>query len=149
MLQRRRNNKLLPLATFTLFWSCCLYSINIVASDPQTRLLSQGCNQYNVSNLASFNDNLNATFQKLRDLVTTPRTLFAIANRDNGVTPIYALFQCRNYLSTTDCTACFDVAAAQIRNCSAGANGGRVIYDGCILRYNILNSPSLTFSFHS
>ncbi|XP_028800632.1 cold-responsive protein kinase 1-like [Neltuma alba] len=128
MLQRRRI--LLPLATF-IFWSC----FDGVVSDPQTHLLNRGCSQYNVSNLASFNDNLNATFRDLRDQVVAQRKLFATAQQAKGGSPVYALFQCRNYLSAADCTACFNIAAAQIRNCSAGANGARVIYDGCFLRY--------------
>ncbi|PNX59112.1 cysteine-rich receptor-like protein kinase 2-like protein, partial [Trifolium pratense] len=47
----------------------------------------------------------------------------------------------RNYLSNSDCSACFAVAAAQIRNCSAGSNGARVIYDGCFLRYTSIPHP--------
>ncbi|PIA48049.1 hypothetical protein AQUCO_01400559v1 [Aquilegia coerulea] len=44
------------------------------------------------------------------------------------------MVQCRNYLNRSDCLACFSAAEAQIRNCSF-ANGARVIYDGCLLRY--------------
>ncbi|GMP25645.1 hypothetical protein CsSME_00002406 [Camellia sinensis var. sinensis] len=44
------------------------------------------------------------------------------------------MVQCRDYLSVADCVSCFDAAVSQIRNCSA-ANGARVIYDGCFLRY--------------
>ncbi|KAI3519027.1 hypothetical protein L1887_07998 [Cichorium endivia] len=42
--------------------------------------------------------------------------------------------QCRNYMSTRDCLACFDFADRSIRYC-AGATGGRAILDGCFLRY--------------
>ncbi|CAL5368228.1 unnamed protein product [Camellia sinensis] len=48
--------------------------------------------------------------------------------------PVYAMVQCMDYLSVADCVSCFDAAVSQIRNCSA-ANGARVIYDGCFLRY--------------
>nr|KYP76043.1 Cysteine-rich repeat secretory protein 55 [Cajanus cajan] len=58
-----------------------------------------------------------------------------MAQEARGADPVYGMFQCRNYLSTADCAACFAAAAAQVRNCSTGANGARVIYDGCFLRY--------------
>ncbi|XP_054795644.1 cysteine-rich receptor-like protein kinase 2 [Prosopis cineraria] len=132
MLQRDRS--LLPVATF-IFWSCFCCSFDGVVSDPQTLFLNRGCSQYNVSNLASFNDNLNATFRGLRDKVARQRAFFATVKQAHGASPVYALFLCRNYLSPADCAACFDVAATQIRNCSAGANGARIVYDGCFLRY--------------
>ncbi|KAJ6735259.1 CYSTEINE-RICH RLK (RECEPTOR-LIKE KINASE) PROTEIN [Salix purpurea] len=37
-------------------------------------------------------------------------------------------------MSAADFIACFSAASAQIRNCSV-ANGARVVYDGCFLRY--------------
>jgi hypothetical protein len=37
-------------------------------------------------------------------------------------------------MSAADCIACFSAASTQIRNCSV-ANGARVVYDGCFLRY--------------
>ncbi|KAG0549141.1 hypothetical protein BDA96_01G229800 [Sorghum bicolor] len=44
--------------------------------------------------------------------------------------------QCRPYVAGRDCVACFDAAAARLRaSCSAAANGGRAILDGCMLRY--------------
>ncbi|XP_027337520.1 cold-responsive protein kinase 1-like [Abrus precatorius] len=104
-------------------------------ADPQIRLINKGCSQYNATNLLNFYQNLNATFVDLRTQVSNQSKNFATAQEAKGADPVYALFQCRKYLSNADCAACFDVAAAQIRNCSAGANGARVIYDGCFLRY--------------
>ncbi|XP_038715595.1 cold-responsive protein kinase 1-like [Tripterygium wilfordii] len=96
-------------------------------------MLNKGCSQYNATNFSIFNRNLNATFVDLRAQFTS-NNYFATAQRADGTDPVYALAQCRNYLSNSDCIACFDSAAARIRNCSA-ANGARVIYDGCFLRY--------------
>ncbi|KAF5740336.1 cysteine-rich receptor-like protein kinase 2 isoform X3 [Tripterygium wilfordii] len=107
--------------------------LGLVVSDPQMNMLNKGCSQYNATNFSIFNRNLNATFVDLRAQFTS-NNYFATAQRADGTDPVYALAQCRNYLSNSDCIACFDSAAARIRNCSA-ANGARVIYDGCFLRY--------------
>ncbi|KAK1273637.1 Cysteine-rich receptor-like protein kinase 2 [Acorus gramineus] len=97
-------------------------------SDPQTNLLNIGCSQYNASNPADFISKLNQTFSDLRSQINAS-TRFATAQRP----PVYSLFQCRPYLSTSDCLACLSVAVSRIRNCSG--NGARVIFDGCFLRY--------------
>ncbi|GKV22648.1 hypothetical protein SLEP1_g32499 [Rubroshorea leprosula] len=110
-------------------------------SDPQLNLLNSGCSQYNVTNFQDFSTNLNATFVKLREeLVDGGNNYFATADQAAGSSPAYAMVQCRNYLSPSDCLACFDAALTRIRNCSAhAANGARVIYDGCFLRYESNN----------
>ncbi|KAL3525048.1 hypothetical protein ACH5RR_013420 [Cinchona calisaya] len=100
-----------------------------VFSDPQINLLNKGCSQYNATNIADFFNNLNATFADLKNQLSQQNKLFATSSD-----PVYAMVQCRNYLPSADCVACFNAAVAQIRNCSA-ANGARVIYDGCFLRY--------------
>ncbi|XP_054795595.1 cysteine-rich receptor-like protein kinase 2 isoform X2 [Prosopis cineraria] len=122
---------LLPLVTTFVF----RYG---VVSDPQTNLLNTGCFPYiKLDPVAanSFNQSLNAAFGDLRDQVFNQSKHFATAQRANGATPLFALYQCRSYLSVADCVACFTVASAHIRNCSAGTTAARVIYDGCFLRY--------------
>ncbi|KAL5537505.1 hypothetical protein UlMin_045602 [Ulmus minor] len=127
------------------FLSCFKFSILIIitaatarvwrpaAAEPQTTLLNQGCSQYNATDFSDFYANLNATFASLRAELAGNKH-FATAQQARGSDPVYALAQCRDYLSTADCVACFAAAAAQIRNCSS-ANGARVIFDGCFLRY--------------
>nr|POE58153.1 putative lrr receptor-like serine/threonine-protein kinase [Quercus suber] len=102
-------------------------------ADPQINLLNSGCSQYNVSDVSNFYTNLNATFSDLRTQLNNNK-YFATAQQVKGSESAYTLVQCRNYLSNADCLACFTAAVSQIRNCSA-ANGARVIYDGCFLRY--------------
>lgn len=104
------------------------------ASDPEINLLNKGCSQYNASNILDFYNNRNATFADLRRQISGENKLFATAQQSRSSDPVYALVQCRNYLSPADCLACYDAAVLQIKNCSA-ANGARVIYDGCYLRY--------------
>ncbi|XP_061339118.1 cold-responsive protein kinase 1-like [Gastrolobium bilobum] len=127
--------KQLKLLALTLFMLWSWWSFHGAIGDPQTRLLNKGCSQYNATNLSNFYQNLNSTLEELRTKVNNQSKHFATAQQAMGTDPVYAMFQCRNYLSNTDCAACFATAAAQIRNCSAGANGARVIYDGCFLRY--------------
>ncbi|KAJ6755007.1 CYSTEINE-RICH RLK (RECEPTOR-LIKE KINASE) PROTEIN [Salix purpurea] len=103
-------------------------------SDPQANLLSAGCSQYKVDSVPEFTKNLNATLLDLGAQLNSSK-YFATAEQARGTAPVFAMVQCRKYLSTADCVACFAIAAKQIRNCSAGINGARVIYDGCLLRY--------------
>ncbi|KAG2713938.1 hypothetical protein I3760_03G002600 [Carya illinoinensis] len=112
--------------TATWYWWCL--RVGVVA-DPEINLLNRGCSPYNVSNVSDFYTKLNATFLELRaQLNNGSNKYFATARQ------AYAMVQCRNYLSTADCIACFTAAESQIRYCSA-ANGARVINDGCFLRY--------------
>ncbi|KAG5146575.1 hypothetical protein JHK84_032118 [Glycine max] len=133
MVVQVQHNLLLVITFLMLLWSW--WSLLGALGDPQTHLINKGCSQYNATDLSNFNQNLNATLDDLRAQVSNQSKHFATAQEARGADPVYAMFQCRNYLSTADCAACFVVAAAQIRNCSAGANGARVIYDGCFLRY--------------
>ncbi|KAK4278104.1 hypothetical protein QN277_015996 [Acacia crassicarpa] len=133
---------LIPL--FTTF-----ISLNGVVSDPQTYLLNPGCFQYtrlDPADANSFNQSLNEAFQDL----SNQNKHFATAQQATGALPVFALFQCRSYLSAADCANCFSAAVAQIRNCSAGTNAARVIYDGCFLRYESSNFfEQATGSFNS
>ncbi|XP_030952784.1 cysteine-rich receptor-like protein kinase 2 [Quercus lobata] len=124
-----RNMDMVLKLTFT-WW---LWWLRLGVADPQINLLNSGCSQYNVSDVSNFYTNLNATFLDLRTQLNNNK-YFATAQQVVGSESAYALVQCRNYLSNADCLACFTAAVSQIRNCSA-ANGARVIYDGCFLRY--------------
>ncbi|XP_028800639.1 cysteine-rich receptor-like protein kinase 3 [Neltuma alba] len=133
-----RPSCLLPLLTF-IFWSRS--TLNGVVSDPQTNLLKIQCNPFNeffVTNISIYHDNLNATFQAIREQISDQNKHFATAQQQRlGENPIITLFQCRNYLTIPDCVACFDAAAIRIRSCVAAvAPGAHVVYDGCFLRYN-------------
>ncbi|EHA8589207.1 cold-responsive protein kinase 1 [Cocos nucifera] len=125
---QRRPSAAVLLLLFVAVWST-------VTGDPQANLLGQGCSQYKASSPSLFFDNLNATFANLRsNLSASASSRFATAEQISVSNPVYALFQCRDYLSAADCASCLAAAELRIRNCSA-ANGGRVILDGCFLRY--------------
>ncbi|CAN1160780.1 Cysteine-rich receptor-like protein kinase 42 [Linum perenne] len=105
---------------------------------PGTNLLNEGCSTFNVTNLVNFNSNLNATFAAVSARAAAGEK-FVTAERLSGADPVYAMLQCRDYMSAADCAACFRTASRQIRNCSAVANGARVVFDGCFLRYERMN----------
>ncbi|KAK1365314.1 Cysteine-rich receptor protein [Heracleum sosnowskyi] len=110
-----------------------------VASEPQTNLVTQQCSQFDTSNRFEFFSNLNATLVDLRRQLSVNKTRFATAQQARTTNPVYSVVQCRNYLSTADCVACFDFAAVDIRKFCNLANGARVVYDGCFLRYELRN----------
>lgn len=99
-----------------------------VRSEPQTILLDQGCSQYISTDVFAFSGNQNRTFNDLRRQLSN-NTHFATAQQSG----IYAMAQCRNYLSGIDCLACFDAAVSLTLNCSSDG-GARVIFEGCFLR---------------
>ncbi|KAK3218674.1 hypothetical protein Dsin_012644 [Dipteronia sinensis] len=128
------NQKLLLSVSLTcLFLIIFFINFKQAFSDPQTQLINNGCSQYNVTDMSDFNTNINATFADLRAQLDAGK-LFATAQQPRGSSPIYAMIQCRSYLSPADCVACYAAAESLIRNCSA-SNGARVVYLGCSLRY--------------
>nr|GMC59727.1 cysteine-rich receptor-like protein kinase 2 [Ipomoea batatas] len=98
-------------------------------SDPQTTLLTSQCSSVNVSNPSDFLRKVNASFADLGHQLSRSNKSFATT-----ANPVYAMAQCRNYLSQADCVACIDAAALQSRTCLI-ALGSTVIYDGCFIRY--------------
>ncbi|KAI3873287.1 hypothetical protein MKW92_052215, partial [Papaver armeniacum] len=107
----------------------------LVNSEPQINLLDKGCSLYNATRQSLFFSNRDSTFSDLRKKLSSGDNIrFATAQTAITSDPVYGMAQCRNYLSTSDCLSCFSAAVSQIRNCSS-ANGARVIYDGCLLRY--------------
>ncbi|KAJ0040086.1 hypothetical protein Pint_28600 [Pistacia integerrima] len=102
-------------------------------SKPEIVLINKGFSQYNVTNLSDFDDNLNATFAQLRDELNGGK-YFATAEQPRGSNSAYAMVQCRKYLSSADCIACFTAAESLIRKFPP-ANGARLMYLGCFLRY--------------
>nr|GMC67587.1 cysteine-rich receptor-like protein kinase 2 [Ipomoea batatas] len=102
-------------------------------ANPQTYQLAKGCSPYNTSvPPEDFVRKINATFAHLRNQFSRGNKSFATADH----IPIYAMAQCRDYLSKPDCVACFDAAVLVSRQCSI-ATGARVIFDGCFLRYEV------------
>ncbi|KAL6492888.1 hypothetical protein OROGR_032647 [Orobanche gracilis] len=125
-----------------VWWLSLIVAVAAVSelgnSDPQINLLTKGCAQYNATNATVFFADLNDTLTELRSKLSGGGgRWFGTAQREDSLDPVYAMAQCRNYMSRADCLACYDYAASQIRNCSTV--GARVAYDGCFLRYESYN----------
>lgn len=127
-----QQNPLFFLLLSFIIWSW--WSLDGVVSDPQTNYVKIGCSQYNVTDTKIFHDNLKITFRDIKTQIKNQSKHFATSQAVKGNNPAYSIFQCRNYLSISDCLACFRVAARNIRNCSYAATGARIIYEGCFLR---------------
>ncbi|RZB81129.1 Cysteine-rich receptor-like protein kinase 2 isoform A [Glycine soja] len=134
--------------TLSIFWPW--WSFEGAVGDPQLFFLTFECSTVSARDLSNLHQNRNASFAALRSQVSNQSKHFAAAQSTSGSDPVYATFQCRNYLSNTDCTTCFDAAAANIRNCSTG-NTAHLVYDGCILRYlnSVFLDNSIIFSSHT
>ncbi|RZB81133.1 Cysteine-rich receptor-like protein kinase 2 [Glycine soja] len=134
--------------TLSIFWPW--WSFEGAVGDPQLFFLTFECSTVSARDLSNLYQNRNASFAALRSQVSNQSKHFAAAQSTSGSDPVYATFQCRNYLSNTDCTTCFDAAAANIRNCSTG-NTAHLVYDGCILRYlnSVFLDNSIIFSSHT
>ncbi|KAJ3690158.1 hypothetical protein LUZ61_019322 [Rhynchospora tenuis] len=116
-----------------LVLSSLLFSL--VSCDPQTNLLTVACSQYNATPSSTFLSTLNSTLAELNSTTSISNfSNFATAAQPRAGTPVYALLQCRTYLSITDCMTCFSIAVKELRSCGT-ASGARAIYDGCMLRY--------------
>ncbi|XP_037493985.1 cysteine-rich receptor-like protein kinase 42 [Jatropha curcas] len=126
------NNNIMFTLLLAITWSSFM-EFKFVVSDSGIKLLNKGCSNYNVSSLSKFNSNLNDTFRSLRTQLNAGNH-FAIAKQLEGADGVFAMVQCRDYMSTAECIACFRAASIEVRSCSPG-NGGRVVYDGCFVRY--------------
>ncbi|XP_047976857.1 cysteine-rich receptor-like protein kinase 3 [Salvia hispanica] len=120
-------------------WWVGLMLLQVVNSDPQTWSLGDGCSSKVPKDPSNFATNLTATFAQLRANLSEPNH-FATADTKISPDPVYAMAQCRNYLSPTDCLACFDAAVIAITTkCNCSSLGARVVFDGCFLRYESYN----------
>ncbi|XP_019172329.1 PREDICTED: cysteine-rich receptor-like protein kinase 2 isoform X2 [Ipomoea nil] len=101
-------------------------------SDPQTNQIGNlGCGPYHVTDVPDYNRELNLSLADLRNQLSSDNKRFATSTQP----AVYSMVQCRKYLSTADCVACFDAAVLVTRNCPIAASSAIVIFDGCFLRY--------------
>ncbi|KAI3794383.1 hypothetical protein L1987_37014 [Smallanthus sonchifolius] len=82
---------------------------------------------------AIFSMNLNSTFSQLRSQLSNTGVYYAQAQTVENGDAVYGVAQCRNYLLSNECLACFDVAVSSIEPCGS-ANGATVFLDNCFLR---------------
>ncbi|KAI3519033.1 hypothetical protein L1887_08007 [Cichorium endivia] len=92
------------------------------------------CGSNDAMSPTSFSRNLHSTFSQLRSQLSNTGVYYARAqNLENG-DAVYGVAQCRNYLSSAECLACFDVSVSVVATCGS-ANGANVFLDNCFLRF--------------
>ncbi|XP_058098009.1 cysteine-rich receptor-like protein kinase 44 isoform X2 [Magnolia sinica] len=106
---------------------------NPTSSDPQTNLVTAACVSNNAIDPFIFSSNLNSVFAELRSLLNSSH--FAMAQRIHTIEMVYAIAQCRHYLSTSDCLSCFSTATSELQTRCLNNIGAHAVYDGCFLRY--------------
>lgn len=106
--------------------------LSLAGPDPQSSRHKTVCGPVNATVPASFFTGLNSTFPDLRSALSS--SLHA-STQVRSFEPVYSLFQCRDYLTSADCLACFDAAAATlIRRCYP-RKSGFLVSEGCTLGY--------------
>ncbi|KAI3722970.1 hypothetical protein L2E82_34219 [Cichorium intybus] len=104
------------------------------SSDRNNSLLRMYCRSYKATNEGFYLSNLNTTLSSLRRQLSDPQVYYAFAQASDNDAFVYSFALCREYLSTSECLACFDTAVNNTRACGS-ADGGNVIYDDCSIRY--------------
>ena len=104
---------------------------NIANTNTPLRL---SCGSTPVTSSSSLFSSLDSTISDLRSQLRNKDVYFARAHDLRSLDFVYGLAQCRNYLSASQCVACFDAAVSEIRNCSSVA-GANVFLDNCFLRW--------------
>ncbi|KAK9071458.1 hypothetical protein SSX86_010027 [Deinandra increscens subsp. villosa] len=96
-------------------------------------LIGEFCGRNGVTSLLNFNKNRNITLNDLRMQLSSKRVLAARAQVVGPGDSVYAVTQCRNYLTVDQCVACFDAGVSKVFNCSAA--NAYISFDNCFLRY--------------
>lgn len=98
-------------------------------------------NSNNVSDTTLFDQKRDELMSRLTDeAATSSPNLFAIdeVNVANSQT-LYALAQCTQDLSRSDCDRCLRSAANELPQCCYASSGGRTLAPSCNVRYEIYN----------
>ncbi|MED6113952.1 hypothetical protein PIB30_075592 [Stylosanthes scabra] len=112
---------------------------NGAQADPQINSLKKYCGKQipaAVNRLFNFNDVVYAAMADLRN--QSINNYFGTSHKamGDGTITVYAMFQCRRYLSNADCAACF---AAANRDTCTQVDSVHIVYDGCFLRYELFS----------
>ncbi|KAL8211245.1 hypothetical protein R6Q57_005682 [Mikania cordata] len=121
----------IPLCIFIMF-ILMAKQVTSQSDDDNNTLLRKYCRSYQ-SNGNSYLRNLNTTLSNLRRQLSNPQVYSAYAQTTSNQF-LYAFALCREYLSTSECLACFDAAVNETRSCGT-SDGGNMIYDDCSIRY--------------
>ncbi|XP_071726318.1 cysteine-rich receptor-like protein kinase 2 [Rutidosis leptorrhynchoides] len=107
---------------------------NVYNNDTNIHIFTY-CGSNSMSSESDFNKTRNSTLDELRtNLLSKRDLLYARSQAFFGQESLFALAQCRNYLSIDQCVDCFDVGVSELVKCTGG-NGAYVTLDNCFIRY--------------
>ncbi|KAF5798414.1 putative non-specific serine/threonine protein kinase [Helianthus annuus] len=102
--------------------------------DENNTLLRKYCRLYNSQKPESYIRSLNTVLSSLQRQLSDPQMYYAFARTMDNGDLVYAFAMCREYLSTSRCLACFELAVNKTKTCGL-ADGGSIIYDDCSIRH--------------
>ncbi|KAI3519031.1 hypothetical protein L1887_08004 [Cichorium endivia] len=89
--------------------------------------------------VSNFVNNRNSTLSEIRRKLSSDNVFYATAQSLAEGDSVFGAAQCRNYLSASQCVACFDAGVSEITSCVTG-NGAYVFLDNCFVRYENYNN---------
>ncbi|KAL9994780.1 putative non-specific serine/threonine protein kinase [Helianthus debilis subsp. tardiflorus] len=124
-------------------WTSCMVILVFVtmakhmtsqSGDENNTLLRDYCRLYNSQKPESYIRSLNTVLSSLQRQLSDPQVYYAFARTMDNGDLVYAFALCREYLSTSRCLACFELAVNKTKTCGL-ADGGSIIYDDCSIRH--------------
>ncbi|XP_071716655.1 cysteine-rich repeat secretory protein 55 [Rutidosis leptorrhynchoides] len=115
---------------FLIFALCILY---VKSTDPS----AQVCNENSKNTTTKITNNINSLLTKL--VQTTSLSGYSATSYGTGQAQVFGLAQCRQDVSTEDCSTCIQEASKEIRNICPNNVDARIWYEYCFLRYNTEN----------
>ncbi|KAJ0912879.1 putative protein kinase RLK-Pelle-DLSV family [Helianthus annuus] len=100
------------------------------------------CGSYYPMSTTVFFTNRNSTYSQLRSQLSKTGVYYARAEDMVNGDAVYGVAQCRNYLASSECLACFDVAVSALEPCGS-ANGAHVFLDNCYLSVATPRTPDV------
>ncbi|KAK7365966.1 hypothetical protein VNO78_38736 [Psophocarpus tetragonolobus] len=125
--------QLIKFLAITLIWWSNINVEYAVAATRDTRLINAGCSSINTTFPSSFFANVNETFSELRGDINNQSMHFGTSQKSREAAITYTMFQCRNYVSKSDCNDCFNTASLQILDICKKANGARLCFRSVLL----------------
>ncbi|KAJ9562938.1 hypothetical protein OSB04_008098 [Centaurea solstitialis] len=123
---------LLPYLTILLLST----TVTVVTSDPRTTVAGPLLCGTGRATTSSFIPTFVQAMELLSSNLNNSNNNFAIANiTSDARAPFYALIQCHQDLSRTDCLVCYAVSRTAVPNCLPRTSG-RYFLDGCFIRYD-------------
>ncbi|ERN02724.1 cysteine-rich receptor-like protein kinase 42 [Amborella trichopoda] len=109
--------------------------VGISLSDPRINRAALICDPSRSSNAAAFIQSFVSAMESLNKQIGPSPFSTSVSSGNSSTVRVYALAQCMNDLSPTDCLLCFAECRTKLPACLP-SNSARIFLDGCFLRYD-------------